>query len=98
MTAGSCLIQVDDAAKSGRPLEAAEVRVQLEAHGRMVAKWLARAAKLLERVQGLRLRSESPGEVPTCVSTAVLGAAGECCNGAGVNICSTLCSPTLAEA
>ena len=53
---------MDDAAKSGRPLEAAEVRVQLEAHGRAVAKWLARAAKLLERVQGLRLRSESPGE------------------------------------
>ena len=57
-------MQVDDAAKSGRPLEAAEVRVQLEAHGRMVAKWLARAGKLLERVQGLRLRSESPGDAP----------------------------------
>ncbi len=55
-------MQVDDAAKSGRPMEAAEVRVQLEAHGQTVAKWLARAAKLLERVQGLRLRSESPGE------------------------------------
>ncbi len=62
ITEVACFMQVDDAAKWGRPLEAAEVRVQLEAHGRTVAKWLGRAAKLLERVQGLRLRSESPGE------------------------------------
>ena len=57
-------MQVDDAAKSGRPLEVAEVRLQLEAHGRMVAKWVSRAAKLVERVQALRLRSESPGDAP----------------------------------
>jgi hypothetical protein len=54
-------VQVDDAAKSGLPLDVAEAHLQLEAHGRLVAKWLSRAAKLLERVQGLRERSASPG-------------------------------------
>ena len=48
--------------RSGRPLDVAEARLQLEAHGRLVAKWLARAAKLLERIQALRERSTSPGK------------------------------------
>lgn len=49
------------AARSGAPAEAAELRLQLEAHARLSAQWGAKASKLLERLRSLQQRSNSPG-------------------------------------
>ena len=58
------------AARGGGAAEAAELRLQLEAHARLSEQWGAKAAKLLERVLSLQQRSSGPG---SCLTKQSIG-------------------------